>query len=153
MKSRTFEFVTDTATLTIFDPAAIRHRSTDTADWWTIHSDALEEINACNIAIIDLGADGRFDVRFGPVSEEDAKAPSVSMNLKCPSKTIFVGAGEEITGDGLEPECLRGGTFIRTKTKVIVVHVSRQSDNSLLIDYDELNEATANEFSILPRLD
>ena len=41
-------FDTDTATLAIFDPAALAHRITDTADWWSIAEDALAEINAGN---------------------------------------------------------------------------------------------------------
>ncbi|WP_416457234.1 DUF6386 family protein [Pseudomonas sp. LFS097] len=38
-----FSVVTDTATLAIFDLKAIRHRVSDSFDWWSIQSDEISE--------------------------------------------------------------------------------------------------------------
>lgn len=45
-----FSVVTDTATLAIFDLQAIRHRMSDTFDWWSIQGDEISEMNKGNIA-------------------------------------------------------------------------------------------------------
>ena len=57
-------FDTDTATLAIFDPAALAHRITDTADWWSLAEDALAEINTGNVLFVDLGRDGSYAVEI-----------------------------------------------------------------------------------------
>lgn len=106
---QTFEFVTDTATLCIYDLSALKHRLADDVDWWSIADDELEEVNNGNIAFIDLGSDGRFRVE---VTDDAAPASAISVLLNCPTGKLFVGAGEEVSADGLEPIGVRGGGFL-----------------------------------------
>jgi hypothetical protein len=105
----TFEFVTDTATFCIYDLMSLKHRLSDDADWWSVPEDEIAEVNAANIVFVGLGSDGKFTVAIvdGPPT-----AIGVAVYLKCPSGQVFLGSGEEVTGDGLEPECVRGGGFI-----------------------------------------
>ncbi|MFJ4434520.1 DUF6386 family protein [Pseudomonas sp. NPDC089395] len=95
-----FTVVTDTATLAIFDLQAIRHRITDTFDWWSIQSDELFEMNEGNIAFLNLGEDGKYLVRV----LNDITSPMGGAFLKVPSGVVFVGAGEDTTGGDLEPD-------------------------------------------------
>ncbi len=55
-----FSINTDTATLAIFDPAALAHRKSDTADWWSIEADAAAEQAQGNVIFMDLLADGNL---------------------------------------------------------------------------------------------
>lgn len=43
------------------------------------------------------------------------RLPQVTINLNIPSGHVFLGAAEEVTADGLEPEALRGGGFLDLK--------------------------------------
>src|SRR5262245_2062385 len=52
----------DTATLAVFDPARLRHRLSDAADWWTWPPDVLADLNAGNVVPVDPGADGVYHV-------------------------------------------------------------------------------------------
>jgi hypothetical protein len=120
----TFEFVTDTATMCIYDLGALKHRLDDTADWWSIRSEEFLEINAGNVAFINLGGDGKF------VVDTDSGLDSsgwLKCNLKVPTGKVFVGAGEEVTGDGLEPECIRGGGFLQVNPGIYVLSVGKIS--------------------------
>lgn len=54
--------VTDTATLCLYDLAALKHRVEDTSDWWSIPEDELAEVNAGHCLFLNLGADG--DMRW-----------------------------------------------------------------------------------------
>lgn len=109
-----FSVVTDTATLAIFDLQAIRHRMSDTFDWWSIQSDEISEINKGNIAFLNLGEDGRYQVKI----EENLSDPSGGIYLKVPSGRVFVGAGEDTSGGGLEPDDSNAvqGEFISLET-------------------------------------
>ncbi|WP_079228075.1 DUF6386 family protein [Pseudomonas putida] len=95
-----FTVVTDTATLAIFDMQAIRHRVADTFDWWSIQSDEILEVNAGNIAFLNLGEDGKYQVKI----VDQLEAPSGGVYLKVPSGRVFIGAGEDTSGGGLEPD-------------------------------------------------
>ncbi|ORL66433.1 hypothetical protein B7H19_20540 [Pseudomonas putida] len=95
-----FSVVTDTATLAIFDLKAIRHRVSDSFDWWSIQSDEISEKNEGNIAFLNLGEDGRYKVKV----EDSLLDPSGGIYLKVPSGRVFVGAGEDTSGGGLEPD-------------------------------------------------
>jgi len=95
-----FTVVTDTATLAIFDRQAIRHRVADTFDWWSIQSDEILEVNAGNIAFLNLGEDGKYQVKI----VDQLEAPSGGVYLKVPSGRVFIGAGEDTSGGGLEPD-------------------------------------------------
>lgn len=96
----TFSFMTDTATLAIFDLQAIQHRKSDTADWWSIPDDELDEMNKGNIAFIGLGNDGFYTINLC----DKIDVPDVKINIHCPSGEIFIGAGEDTTGGDLEPD-------------------------------------------------
>ena len=95
-----FSFITDTATLAIFDLQAIKHRKTDTADWWSVPDDELNEMNKGNIAFINLKEDGCYTVAL----LDDVDHPDLITHIFCPSGEIFIGAGEDTTGGDLEPD-------------------------------------------------
>ena|SRR5581483_12130698 len=118
----TFEFVTDTATMCIYDLGTLKHRLNDTADWWSIRAEEMLEVNKGNIAFVNLGSDGKFivDTDSGLGSEGWLKC-----NLRIPSGRVFVGAAEEVTGDGLEPECIRGGRFLQVTPGTYVLSIGR----------------------------
>lgn len=130
-----YEFVTDTSTLSIFDPAALRHRLGASADWWTIESDQLLEFDKGNAAFVDLGSDGVYEIEIK--EDIDAVKNPISFNLKCPSGRLFLGAGEETTSEGLEPECIRGGGFITRKSGNCVVFLARVGANRLQIKIED----------------
>ena len=104
----TFQFVTDTSAMCAFDLGALRHRLDDDADWWSVPREELAEINAGNVAFINLGADGRYEAAI----VEERQPGGVVVRLRCPTGRIFVGSGEEVTGDGVEPEAIRVGGFV-----------------------------------------
>jgi hypothetical protein len=106
---REFSFATDTATMCIFDVECLKHRLADDADWWSVPEGELGEVNAGNVAFLGLGCDGGYSVS---VVDSPPAARTISVRLKCPSGRFFVGVGEEVTADGLEPECVRGGQFV-----------------------------------------
>jgi len=95
-----FTIVTDTATVAIFDLAAIRHRMSDTPDWWSIVEDEIQEINEGNIAFLGLGQDGSYKIAI----VDDIAADFGVLYLGFPSGQVFVGAGEDTTGGDLEPD-------------------------------------------------
>ncbi|WP_442109123.1 DUF6386 family protein [Pseudomonas sp. NUPR-001] len=95
-----FSVVTDTATLVVFDLQAIQHRIDDTCDWWSIQVDELLEMNEGNIAFLNVGGDGRYQVKI----QEDLLREFGGVYLKFPSGRVFIGAGEDATGGGLEPD-------------------------------------------------
>jgi hypothetical protein len=128
MTNQTFSFITDTATMCIFDLLALKHRLRDTPDWWSIEREELAEMNGGNVAFVGLGSDGEFSV----VNNEDGNFENpVTCHLNCPSGRIFVGAGEEVTSDGLEPECLRGGIFLVRPPGFYVVKVAGNGRKSI----------------------
>ncbi|WP_345860728.1 DUF6386 family protein [Shewanella algae] len=106
-----YDFSTDTSTLCVFDLESMKHRFYDDADWWSIQRDALLEMNNGNVAFISLPEDG--DYSFSIIDE--IFEPSIEVNLNAPSGHLFIGAGEEVTSDELEPECVRGGIFLDLK--------------------------------------
>jgi hypothetical protein len=146
----TFSFVTDTSTLVIFDVVAVRHRLDDDGDWWIIHEEALKEINAGNAAIIDLGADGKYT--FAILSEGMLSKHPLCFDLSVPSGRVFIGAGEETTGDGLEPKAIRGGTILDLKPGEYRVSLVRSDVNSIALSIAERHLENSNAFTALPRL-
>ena len=95
-----FSVVTDTATLAVFDLQAMQHRLSDTFDWWSIQSDEVLEMKRGNIAFLNLGGDGRYQIKI----VDSLIGPSGGVHLKVPSGRVFVGAGEDTSGGGLEPD-------------------------------------------------
>lgn len=118
------EIATDTACVAVFDLAALAHRVDDDCDWWAEPADELNELRARNLLIIGLGSDGIYavEVTDAPV----ANAPVFS--LHAPSGTIFVGAGEELSGGGYQPDGSGGGYLISVDPGDYSVSVGRRGD-------------------------
>lgn len=108
--SNSFSFSTDTATLSIFDFQAIKHRINDTADWWSLPEDEINEVNKGNIIFLGLLDDGVYKVDV----VDKINDPDGTLFLKVPSGEVFIGAGEDTTGGDLEPDssdCILGKVF------------------------------------------
>ncbi|WP_368910807.1 DUF6386 family protein [Proteus vulgaris] len=145
----TFSFMTDTATLAIFDLQAIKHRKSDTADWWSIPHDELDEMNKGNIAFIGLGHDGFYTINLCDKIDD----PDVKINIICPSGDIFIGAGEDTTGGDLEPDDpqYRAGEIILLPAGDYEVSL-KKINNMLYISFI-LSKAKKNKFENVLRLD
>ncbi|MBP2198255.1 DUF6386 family protein [Pantoea cypripedii] len=99
MKKR-FSFTTDTATLSVFDLASLKHRVNDDPDWWSIPDDEIDEINKGNVIFLNLGSDGDYTVEIHDDLNEGYRA----LSLKVPAGRVFIGAGEDTSGGDLEPD-------------------------------------------------
>jgi hypothetical protein len=123
MGYQNFTFVTDTATLCIFDLACLKHRLDSEPDWWVYPPEVeLTELVSGNVAFLGLGGDGKYS---GTVQDTPLREIQVQFQLHTPSHRLFIGAGEEVTSDGLEPECVRGGLFVSVESAVSSIQVSR----------------------------
>jgi hypothetical protein len=100
--------VTGTATLCVFDPALLRHKLDDDCDWWSIPSAELAAVNAGQAAFFNVGGDGAYEI----VLHAELAEPHASVHLAVASGRIFIGAGEDVTGGGLEPDTAYGGLFV-----------------------------------------
>jgi hypothetical protein len=134
-----FDFTTDTATICIYDLDALKHRLNDDADWWSIEEDELEEVNQGNVCFVTIGSDGKYLVEIIN-SNTNNNLNFVRCNIKVPSGRVFIGAGEEVTSDGLEPECISGGTFINLKPNNYLVTLYRVNDYALSITFEPSKE-------------
>ena len=117
-----FEIFTDSATIAVFDLKALEHRINDDGDWWT-HEDfpeLKEELNNQNLILINSGGDGKFTISVSE-SKEDSE-----LKLKCPSGELFIVCGEEIPGEGLTPELLRGGIIYKVKPGIVGISYTQQ---------------------------
>ncbi len=124
-----FSFVTDTATLCIFDIEQLKHHLDSDADWWCWPPDAqLTELSKGNVAFVDLGADGRY---FGSVQAEPLQVFQFQFRLNTQGGRLFIGAGEEVTSEGLEPECIRGGLYYPVSRACSLIQISRDSDGKI----------------------
>lgn len=105
---RSFSLFTNTATVCVFDPAGLRHKLADDCDWWSIASAELAAVNAGQAAFFNLGSDGVYDVALhGALAEAQA-----SVQIAVVSGRIYIGAGEDVSGAGLEPDAACGGLFL-----------------------------------------
>ncbi|MDO6410121.1 DUF6386 family protein [Pantoea phytobeneficialis] len=95
-----FSFSTDTATLSVFDVASLKHRVNDDPDWWSIPDDEVGEINKGNVLFLNLGSDGDYTVEIC----DDLKDGYGSLFLNIPVGKVFIGAGEDTSGGDLEPD-------------------------------------------------
>ena len=137
------DFVTDTATLCVFDVASLHHRIEDDGDWWTLPDEELMEVNNGNVAFIGLGEDGKYTLEIADtVCKEDH-----AVILNCPSGRLFLGAGEEATGDGLEPEAIRGGTFLSVSPGHYRLAVHRKSKWVIAVSLKQSDVAGKNQFN------
>jgi len=139
-----FRLATDTSTLLMCDPARLKHRLSDSADWWCWPpEEQLKEVNEGNAAFVDLGSDGVYEVQvvFGAPGDG---LPLV--RLACPTGTLFIGAGEEATSEGLEPEAIRGGCFVKVVPGSVTVHIARGAGNSLKVVVASIAGEARNSF-------
>ncbi|TWT38820.1 DUF6386 family protein [Blastopirellula retiformator] len=137
------DFVTDTSTLCIFDLESLRHRLDDDSDWWTVPDEELLEVNNGNIAFIGLGEDGKYCLEVC----ESLVETDISINLNCPSGRLFIGAGEEVTGEGLEPEALRGGMFLDLSPGIYRLAIYRKSPRLVAICFEQTSDGGENKFT------
>ncbi|MDQ0252327.1 hypothetical protein J2W22_004415 [Sphingomonas kyeonggiensis] len=136
---------TDTATICIFDVGAMKHRVNDVGDWWSIPANELAEVQNGNALFLNLGTDGTYQLEI--VDEIDQSA--VSFNLNTPSGRVFIGAGEEMSGGGFEPEGM-SGFFVEVREPNYRVFVSR--DGQRISVKFVAAPASRNEVSQLIRL-
>lgn len=103
-----FTFFTDTATLCVFDPAGLRHKLDDDCDWWSIPCAELAAVNAGQAAFFNLGGDGAHALAVLATVAD----PQASVHIAVVSGRVFIGAGEDVTGGGLEPDAACSGRFM-----------------------------------------
>ena len=142
------EFVTDTATMCVFDLGALKHRLDDDADWWSDPDEELAEVNAGNVAFLNLGEDGRYRIELvgSPLND------GVVVLLNCPTGRVFLGSGEEVTGDELEPEGVRGGGFVQLEAGSVRLSALMEGD-TVKVHFEAINNLTeGNSFAELIRI-
>jgi hypothetical protein len=146
-----FRFATDTATLAVFDPARLHHRLADGADWWSIPTDELAEINRGNMLSVSTGSDGWYEteVFVGSVSDDPYH---IEAFVACESGQIFVGPGEVIPSDGLSTTDEFGGHFLDITPGTYRVRVSRPGLWSLRVSLQPSDSPAENHFHASPRL-
>lgn len=98
----TFQFVTGTATMCLFDLASLKHRVEEPSDWWSIPEDELAEVNAGNCLFFNLGADGLYEVLWRvDISNSTSAVPEGGQvfYLQVPTGSVFLGAAEDVSGE------------------------------------------------------
>mgnify|MGYP001313679500 CR=1 FL=1 len=126
-------FATDTATLAVFDPCALVHRATDDADWWSLPKDELLEVNAGNVLFVGLGSDGVYDCHIYRDPPSEVPPGSVVACIRNVIGSIYVGAGEEVPGDGMGPSTMHGGVLVPVPAGSLTVTVVRSSPTQLQV--------------------
>ena len=139
-----FRFTTDTSTFCIFDLASLRHRIDEEADWWVYPPRVqVDEVNSASAAFVDLGSDGTFT---GSLAEEQLADPALSFVLSCPSGKFFLGAAEETSSEGMEPDCTRGGLLLSLQPGLYRVSLSRPNLSILQIGLSRAEGRPRNAF-------
>lgn len=146
------EFFTDTAEVCVFDPDCLRHRLQDAADWWTVPSQALLEMNAGNVMFVDVGDDGEYvlDVDLAPA--EQGSGGGVESLVSCLSGRLFVGPAEETTGGEVEPDPSLGGRFFEIPPGTYRVRVAEKDAFHLAVSVRGVGGPPENRHSNLLRL-
>ena len=144
-----FHFITDTATICVFDPAVMMHRLNDDDDWWSVPEEELKEVRTGNAFFVGLGRDGRYEVEM----HNQAADGGIKANVRCVSGRIFIGAAEEVTAGGFEPECIRGGSFVELTPGVYRAAIWRIEETRLGISFMRHDGPPMNEVADLLRLD
>ncbi|WP_296613398.1 DUF6386 family protein [Sphingomonas sp.] len=116
--------VTDTATICIFDLAAMAHRKDDVGDWWSLWQNREVEIKDGNALFLNVGDDGAY--RIEVTQREGISLPGYC--LATPSGIIFIGPGEEMSGGGFEPDGKWGGFFFAVNAPHQKVSISRDGN-------------------------
>lgn len=114
-------FLTDTATLCVYDLYCLKDRLEDDADWWSIQEDEIREVNCGNVAFFGLESDGEYEINF----VDEIPDYQEVVGIKVSSGRVFLGAGEEVTGEGFEPECIRGGGFLNVSPGNYLIYIKR----------------------------
>jgi hypothetical protein len=131
----------------VFDIASLKHRLEDDVDWWSTPDAELEEVNRGNVAFLNLGSDGKYSFTFVTAPH----CPQVEMNLRAPSGRIFLGAAEEVTADGFEPEAIRGGMFLDVQPGGYWLCVSRDG-TEISLSLQLTDSWKSNQFGTLIRI-
>lgn len=140
---------TGTATLVLFDPACMRHRLDDDADWWSLPQEELLEVNRGNAAFMNVGGDGRYELEV--VAESGLPDADVELVLRNTSGRFFLGAGEFMTSEGLEPEAGYGNVFLDTEPGAYLVR-ARQRGGTVTISLTATDLPVSNALGGLVRL-
>ncbi len=146
MTGTSVSIVTDTATICVFDVAAMKHRKDDVGDWWSLPQNELAEGQRGNALFLNLGQDGVYQVET--TSLIDPKMPGYCLNT--PSGIVFVGPGEEMSGGGFEPAVEWGGFFVPVQSPHQKVTVRR--DGSTIALNFQASELFENTFQELIRI-
>ncbi|KLU03492.1 hypothetical protein RISK_004496 [Rhodopirellula islandica] len=146
-------FKTDTATLTVFDPACVQHRAEDDADWWSIPDDECAEINAGNVAFVSLGVDGTYDCDVFRDSDRCQIPPgALTINIRTVLGCFYVGAGEYVVADGIGPDTRYGGVLMSLPAGNWTLAVTSPAAGHLVLRLAPLDTEAANSFDDSPRL-
>lgn len=127
--------VTDTATMCLYDLAALKHRVEDTSDWWSIPADELAEVNAGHCLFLNLGADGVYEVEW---SMQDVDAERVAergkvYHLQVPSGNVYLGAADDVSGGDLEPDESCEGVLFQLKPGNYACIISREASRIAIV--------------------
>lgn len=141
-----FQISTDTATIAVFDIQSLKHRIDDDADWWSVPSFELAEVNLGNALIAALGQDGVYLIQTTDMP--CLKGAGVNAILKCPSGKVYIGAGEDITGAGIDPENARhlSGRFIHLDPGIYRVKMLREI-TTISVYFECASSTETNTFS------
>jgi hypothetical protein len=131
-----FQFATDTATVAVFDPDALAHRLNDSDDWWSDPDEEIPEVEAGNMALIELGQDGTYGV-----SAQILDAPpkplerALRVGIRVVSGAIHVGPGEDLPAGGFATygRSYTVGKALRCSPGTYQVQVSRQGDSLCVV--------------------
>jgi len=142
----TFRFTTDTASIAVFDVQALQHRLDDRADWWSLPSEELLELNRGNLVIVGLGVDGTYSchVHDGPLQ---GHSNAVSARVRCISDRLFVGPGENIVGGGLTPALEFGGAFVQVGPGNYLVQIQLNGPDEVEVAINSVEGSGDNSFT------
>jgi hypothetical protein len=139
----TFQMITDTATLCLYDLAALKHRVQDTSDWWSIPEDELAEVNAGHCLFLNLGADGVYGVEWSLEdvevdldvdSDQGRVAERGTMyHLQVPSGHVYLGAADDVSGGELEPDESCEGVLFQLKPGNYACIISREDSRISIV--------------------
>ncbi|APO47124.1 hypothetical protein BS614_25760 [Paenibacillus xylanexedens] len=135
----TFQMVTDTATMCLYDLAALKHRVEDTSDWWSIPADELAEVNAGHCLFLNLGADGVYEVEWSmqdvdaDVDPERVAERGKVYHLQVPSGNVYLGAADDVSGGDLEPDESCEGVLFQLKPGNYACIISREASRIAII--------------------
>lgn len=107
--NESLDFVTDTASLALFDPEVLQHRLYDESDWWCNDFNSYEEVIKGFISLVSLAADGQYRLRLTSadtltnIEKQSIKKVINPLGLKIISGNLFIGGGEYLPGENYSP--------------------------------------------------